>query len=115
MNTNLNAFFESLSSAYKERNLDTIFDLHHPDNVLFNAGKEQLRTVLSSYTLEANFEDIKILQEDKNVSVVRLSQKTKKVEGPDFKDNIIDMVMILKSHNDNFKILSSASISTDFI
>jgi len=115
MNNNIDTLFRDLSLAYEERNLDTIFNLHHPYNDLFNMGKDQLRNVLSNYELQVNFEDVTILQQDNDTQVIRISQTTKKKVGPEFRDNIIDMVMVLKPHNNTLKILSTASISTEFL
>ncbi|MCK8524430.1 hypothetical protein M0D21_22850 [Aquimarina sp. D1M17] len=115
MNTNLNQLFENLSSAYRHNNLDAIFNLHHPYNELFNMGKDQLRTVLSNYELDVSFENLNILQEDEDVRIVRVSQITKKENGPEFRDNEIDMIVVLKPHNDTIKILSTASIDTRFL
>ncbi len=115
MRNNIDTLFENLSVGYKEQNIDIITNLHHPGNQMFTASLEQLKTILSNYKLETGYNDIQILQQDNDVIVLRLSQMTKKIDGPEFKDNVMDMVLILKMDNHEYKILSAAPITTSFL
>ncbi len=115
MEKNINAVFNGLCNGYKNNDIVSISDFHHPENLIFNASKEHLQTILLTYKLDTHYTNIQILQEQEEIIIVRLLQITKKVDGPDFKDNTMDMVLILKKDIQEFKILSSAPISTEFI
>ncbi len=115
MENTINTLFKNLSTAYQMQNMEVINSLHHPENQTFASSKDQLKTILLAYKLETEYSDIEILQQDNDVAVLRLLQITKKIDGPEFKDNVMDMVLVLKTDNQQYKILSAAPIMTSFI
>ncbi len=94
-----------------EGNLETI-DSNSPSN---ERTKELLEYMFNTYDLNYEVKDFNLLEVADDMAKIRYTQTTTKVSGPEFRDNKVDIVTILKKTDLGWKIYSSKINSIEYL
>ncbi|HMN48179.1 MAG TPA: hypothetical protein PKD67_03510 [Ignavibacteriaceae bacterium] len=102
---------ESLIKANAEfmndKNLEGVMSTIHPESPNYPAVETMAKTIFDRYDLKYTIESIKVLEENDNEAKVEFTQLTKKIKGPEFKDNRTTGIHTLKKDGDSWKIYST--------
>ena len=117
-----NDFFEmSLSTLEKYYEAMNNNDLEGTLSMIHSTSPTQLPTrqilgkLMHAYKLKTELIETKFIGSDNGYICIRMTQKTTKVEGPDFKDNITDSLVAMKHDEKVWKIWSMMPLETKFI
>ncbi|MEB8431829.1 hypothetical protein OO007_06285 [Cocleimonas sp. KMM 6892] len=108
------AIHENVKQMKAENIEGTMATIHTKSN-LYASSKSLISRLFDIYELDYEIIDIKFIAHQDELAYVRVKQLTKKVTGPAFKNNELDMVQIFKQEDGKWKIWSQANMSVVFL
>jgi len=99
----------------KAENIEGTMATIHSQSTLYASSKNFIARLFDIYELDYEIKSIKFIAHDEELAYVRVKQITKKVSGPAFKNNELDMLQIFKQENGEWKIWSQANMSVVFL
>lgn len=93
--------------AMNKEDIDLYMSAMKSDTAEFEMIKTATIQMFETYDLEAKIKDIEILEENDTTAKVRVVQVTKKIDGPEFKDNEIEMIHNLEKIDGEWKFVTS--------
>lgn len=110
---------ESLIKANAEylnkEDFDGAMSTIHPQSPSYATTESLIKKIFERYDLNYKIESIKILEENDNEAKVEFTQVTKKIKGPDFKDNRATGIHTLRMDGDSWKVYSTEMTNIEFL
>lgn len=106
-------FAENLRATQQE-DVDAIMSTMHSMSPNRAATKAQFPALFKRYDLKYELVDYSFVSLSGNYAIARVKQRTSKVKGPAFRNNIIDMLIVLKQDNGKWKLWSQAILEIKF-
>lgn len=106
---------EKYFNALNDNDLEGVLSMIHRSSPAQMPTRQILGQLMNSYTLNNVLLKTNYIGADNDYIYVRMKQKIIKLEGPEFKNNISDSIIVLKQDEDAWKIWSMMSLVTDFI
>ena len=109
--------------AVVKENLQTFekedFEAHmktiHEESAIYEQTKNTVKLIMNQYDLKFELEDVEVLELAADEAQVRYVQTTKKIDGPEFKNNRVKGVHTLKKFNGDWKLFSSAIENIEYL
>lgn len=98
-----------------EKNLKGMMSTIHPESPNYPAVESMAERIFKLYDLKYTIESIKVLEENNDEAKVEYIQLTKKIKGPEFKDNRTIGIHTLRKDGNSWKIYSTKMTSITFI
>ncbi len=95
-------------AACQREDMDRAMATVHPDSPMREQTETMLAQVFAAYDLSYTLDSMEILSNDGDVARVRVKQTTRKVDGPAFRDNRIQIVNELRKSGDDWKLYDSS-------
>ena len=111
----LNSVITNNFKAYELEDIGEVMKTVHSKSPGFEATKQFSSQVFPVYDIKYELLSFKYIGLEGDYALARVKQKTSKVTGPEFKDNIIDSIVILKRENGLWKLWSQASLTVEYI
>jgi predicted small lipoprotein YifL len=81
----------------------------------YQSTKDLIKVIFEQYDLKYELSDLKVIEKNKNEAKVSFTQVTRKVSGPEFRDNKITGVHTLRLSRGKWKIFNSVVKTTDYL
>ena len=101
--------------ATREENIDGIMSTIHPDSPAYNPTKDQTAPLFESYDLNYEIVSFTYIGEEGTYAVSRTKQKTTKISGPDFRDNVIDMIQVFRKDEGVWKFWNQVILDIEYL
>jgi len=109
--------------AVVKENLQTFekedFEAHmktiHEESSIYEQTKNTVKLIMDQYDLKFELEEIEVLEMAADEAQVRYVQITKKINGPEFKNNRVKGVHTLKKFNGDWKLFSSTVENIEYL
>jgi len=101
--------------AYQVEDLDAVLLTVHSQAPGYEPTKQVSQQLFPQYDLKYELLNFKYLTIDGAYAFARARQKTEKISGPAFRDNIIDIVFAFKKENNAWKFWSQVVLDVDFL
>jgi ketosteroid isomerase-like protein len=102
--------------AYQDENLNAVMATIHEQSPLYADTRTITEQIFNLYDLKYKLESVRVIEESDEEARVRAVQITEKISGPDFRDNKIVAIHVLKKAADGeWKIYSSEIESIDYL
>ena len=111
----LNSIITNNFKAYELEDIDEVMKTVHSKSPGFEATKQFSSQVFPVYDIKYELLSFKYIVVDGEYALARVKQKTSKISGPEFKDNIIDSIVIFKQEVGFWKLWSQASLTIEYI
>ncbi len=111
----LNAVITANFKAYEIENIEKVMETVHSESPGFEATKEFSSQIFPVYDIKYELLSFKFIAFEGEYALGRVKQKTSKVSGPEFKDNIIDAIVIFKQEAGRWKLWSQATLELEYI
>ncbi len=85
------------------------------DNKNYDRLEDMMNTIFSTYDLNYQVKDLKVIELNDDEAKVQFVQVTKKVKGPTFRDNRIEGVHTLRKTDDGWKIYDTQIKKIDYL
>ncbi|MFA9558154.1 hypothetical protein ACERII_12660 [Evansella sp. AB-rgal1] len=95
--------YKNLEAA-QQADLDGYMATLHTDSPYYESTRISMEEIFSIYELDYVIEEIEVMEISEQVAKVWLIQTTTKISGPDFNDNQIEIVNIMRKQGDEWKI-----------
>jgi hypothetical protein len=76
----------------------------HPDSPAYKTTEDSLDTIFDTFDLSYRVSGVSVIEENSREVKLTFTLVTRKIRGPDFRDNQVDGVMILRKDGDVWKI-----------
>jgi hypothetical protein len=111
----LQAVLEDNVKALNEKALDLGMSAIHSQSPVLAPTRQMLEKIHAAYDLHVEILSFAYIGRDAEYAVARASQKTTKVRGPEFRDNVVDAMHIFRQENGQWKVWQSAVLSVEFL
>ncbi|MBD3263875.1 MAG: hypothetical protein GF375_02085 [Candidatus Omnitrophica bacterium] len=102
-------------AAMEEENLVDYMDTISEDSPGYNTTKQQLLILFNNYDLDYEIESIELLESSANEAKVKVIQSTRKIEGPEFRNNKIVGIHTLEKTDGGWKIYSTEIRNIEYL
>lgn len=92
------------AKAGVDEDLEAYMATIHPNSPLYNRTEDTLKEMFATYDLNFEFYDLTVTSLKSNEAKIHFSLLTRKRAGPDFRNNIVIGMMILRPDNGVWKI-----------
>lgn len=99
----INSMVISNVQATQEENLDAVLQTIHTQSPGYLATKQQLVPLFDNYDLKYEILSFKYIGRDNEYAVARVKQSTKKLSGPAFRNNVVDMIEVFRQEKGQWK------------
>jgi hypothetical protein len=110
----LHVINQNLIYAQNE-DLDGYISTLDPSTPGIEQVKVQMGQINAAYELKYEFDNIEIINVEKDKAAVKVTQSTTKVTGPEFGDNKINLIMNLNKVNGEWKLTTSKMLKIDYL
>ena len=87
----------------------------HSQSPAYLPTQQMLQQLFPTYDLQYELVHYTFVGEDSEYAYAKIKQRTKKIRGPAFKNNEIEMLMIFKREDGIWKLWTQASLLVTFI
>ncbi len=105
---------QNLDAMGKE-DLDRYMSTVHAKSPVYGQTRRTIRQMFVAYDLQYKLLSLRYIGMDEEYAVVRVKQKTTKIRGPAFRDNIIDVMQIFRKEGKRWKIWQSAVLEVRYL
>lgn len=106
----LKALIDKQIKAQNEEKLARYMQTIYPDSSVYKQTQNGTKELFNLYDLATTLRSFRYIGRDKTYAVVRVATETRKLIGPEFKDNLIDVIQIMKKHENQWKIYRTAIV-----
>lgn len=104
------------NAAYlNDENIEAAMNTVHPKSPSYPATESMMKQIFERYDLSYKIESIKVLEQNDKEVKVEFTQITKKLKGPEFKNNKATGIHILKKDGDSWKVYSTQMVNVEFL
>lgn len=111
----LNSVIMENFKAYEIEDIEKIMETVHSKSPGFEATKEFSSQIFPVYDIKYELMSFTFIAIEGDYSLGRVKQKTLKISGPEFKDNIIDSIVIFKQEDGLWKLWSQATLTLEYL
>ena len=97
--------------AYKEENITALMDSVHPDSPARAQTEEFSKIAFDMYDIDYEYTNLEIIEISESEATIQVTQTTKKINGPDFKDNRATSIQTLKKYDGKWKFFNLLAIT----
>jgi len=90
--------------AYNEKNIKGVMDTIDPNSPGYSQTEALTSQVFQQYDLRFEIKSVKVINKKIDEAQIRMVQITRKIKGPDFRDNEATSIQTLKKINGSWKI-----------
>ncbi len=101
--------------AYEQEDIEKVMKTVHSKSPGFEATKQFSSQVFPVYEIKYELLSFKYITVEGEYALARVKQKTAKISGPEFKDNVIDSIVIFKQEAGQWKLWSQATLTLEYI
>jgi hypothetical protein len=101
--------------ALNRQNLNASMDGIHPSSPMFQSTKEFGEVIFKNYKLRFTLQNLALESITADTAKVRFTQITKKISGPEFRNNRLTGIHTLKKHQGKWKIYDSKTIKIEYL
>ncbi len=119
---NENDFLEMLLSTFKkyyramnDKDLEGVLSMIHSSSPAQMPTRQMLGPLMNKFKLIYEFMDLKYIGTDNDYIYIRINQKTTKLEGPDFRNNMTGTIVVMKQDENIWKIWGVMPLETNFL
>jgi len=105
--------YENIRASNAE-DVDAYMATIHPDSPAYASTREMLATIFQNYDLKYSVSGLNVLEETSREVRLSFVLITQKIRGPDFRDNKITGVMVLRKDGDKWKIYDQTVDKIDY-
>ena len=106
-NREIIATIEHNRAAAQNEDVKTFMDTLDPESPLYAASRQIMHNLVQQYDLNYEILTVKVVKKTNTEAKVRVTMVTKKVSGPEFRDNRMIAVNDLVKRNGKWKISST--------
>ncbi|MBD2292659.1 hypothetical protein H6G06_03955 [Anabaena sphaerica FACHB-251] len=111
----IRAVFDDNMRALNTENLDLAMSTIDENSPEYEETRQLTQKVFDTYDLKYEINKFEILEISDNKAKVRITQTTKKISGPAFKDNVLVSTNTLRKSNGRWKIVSTELESVNYL
>jgi len=111
----IRAVFDANIKALTEENLEAAMDTIDETSPFFETTRKLTELMFKNYDLKYEINQFEVLNISENQATVRISQTTKKIHGPAFRDNILLSKNVVKKSRGKWKIFSTEIESIKYL
>lgn len=101
--------------ATEAEDMDAMLETMHTQSPAYEQTQMVASSLFPQYDLKFENKVYRYIGMDRDYAIARFEFCSKKVAGPDFKDNCLDTFHIFKKEDGNWKIWSQAILKIEFI
>ncbi|MDR0780965.1 MAG: hypothetical protein LBF16_09785 [Pseudomonadales bacterium] len=101
---------DELVQFQREQDLPGVLSLMHQSSFAYMPTQQMLMKLFAAYELKLTLLDKKFVAADEHYAFARLRLRTEKIQGPEFRDNTSESLVIFKQVNGEWKIWTQAPI-----
>ena len=101
--------------AYQKEEIFRVLPTVHTLSPAYKSTKDIASKIFPAYDLNYELVSFKYLLTDDKYAIARVSQKTTKVSGPAFRNNLLDLIVIFKQEKGQWKLWSQIVLEIEFI
>lgn len=101
--------------AYELEDIEKVMQTVHSKSPGFEATKEFSSQIFPVYDIKYELLGFKFITVEGEYALGRVKQKTSKIKGPEFMDNIIDSIVIFKQEDGLWKLWSQATLTLEYL
>jgi hypothetical protein len=94
-----------------EQDLQGVLRFIHKESFSYIPTQQLLMKLFATYQLQLSLLDRKLIAIDGDYAFLRFQLKSEKLDGPDFRDNIADSIVVFRRLNDQWKIWCQSPIN----
>jgi hypothetical protein len=110
----INSMVISNVQATQEENLDAVLQTIHTQSPGYLATKQQLVPLFDNYDLKYEILSFKYIGRDNEYAVARVKQSTKKLSGPAFRNNVVDMIEVFRQEKGQWKFWNQVILEVTY-
>lgn len=103
------------AQTLEDEDLSGYMSTIHPDSPAYDTTEDLIAELFDMYKLTYDVKSVKVLSIDGNEARVRVRMITSKISGPEFGDNDLTAVHVLKQDGGKWKIYESIIESIDYV
>lgn len=100
------AILEENMKAMQDKDLDAYMETIHSESPAYDTTRQTIEQ-MDVYTLEMELSDLEVVNKTEEEASVAYKQKTVKVDGPEFMNNEVTGVQVLRPENGTWKIYNT--------
>ncbi len=108
------AILNNLAHTQNEDIAATMSDIH-TQSPAYLATQQTLQQLFPAYELKYELLNYEFVGEDDEYAYAKVKQITKKVSGPAFQDNELEILMVFKRENGSWKLWTQANLSYRYL
>jgi hypothetical protein len=101
--------------AMERENVDATMATIDETSGGYQGTKDLIKVIFEQFDLKYELTDLKVIEKNKNEAKVSFTQITRKVSGPEFRDNKITGVHTLRLSGGKWRIYNSAVTTTEYL
>ena len=95
-------------NALQNENLARMMETIHTQSLSYLTTKQQIVPLMENYELSYELLSFGFIELSGEYAICRTKQRTAKISGPPFRNNVIDMIQIFKEEDGKWKFWSQA-------
>ncbi|MBI4844860.1 MAG: hypothetical protein HY810_00010 [Candidatus Omnitrophica bacterium] len=115
MNTTLKNVALENFKAYENEDISKIMETVHTQSPGYLATKQLSNEIFPEYDLKYEMLNFKYLIIDGEYALARATQKTSKISGPAFRNNILDVIFVFRQESGKWKFWSQVILGIQYI
>ena len=101
--------------ATQSENMEALLKLWHTQSPSFAPMKKQLPPLFQAYDLKYELLAFEFVGVSGEYAISRTKQKASKVKGPDYRDNVIDMIQIFRKEDGKWKYWAQSILTVEYL
>lgn len=101
--------------ALNKEDVDGSMATIHRESPIYASTRQAMAGAAARYDLRYELLSFGYIGADEEYAVARVSQKTSKLQGPGFRDNVIDMMHVFRKHKGAWKFWQSALLGVTYL
>ena len=103
------------AQTLEDEDLSGYMSTIHPDSPAYGTTEDVISELFDMYKLKYDVKSVKVLSIDGDEARVRVRMITSKISGPEFADNDLTAVHVLKKDGGKWKIYETKIESIDYV
>lgn len=101
--------------ALNQENLDAVLATIDPQAVGFASTRDAMKQLFDQYDLRYEIEKIEVVEKSATSARVRVFQVTRKINGPAFRDNRIEVIHTLTNVDGQWKFSDTSVVNIEYL
>jgi len=111
----LRKVFATNLQACQTEDIVLVMSTMHAKSPFYAQSEQTMKRLFAAYDLNYELLSLAFVGKDSEYAVVRAKQKTTKLAGPAFRDNILDAMHILRKDGKSWKLWQSAVLQVQYV